>query len=68
MSNDLLTEEDVRDLLRREVGQSQQAWAFRNCFAPSFVGDVINGRRRISRRMCEALGIEVVYRKKEGTE
>jgi hypothetical protein len=68
MPSDLLTESDVRELLRREVGTSQQAWAYRHGFAPSFVGDVIKGRRRISRRMCEALGVEQVYRKKEGKE
>jgi hypothetical protein len=69
MPSDLLTESDVRELLRREIGQqSQQLWAYRHGFAPSFVGDVIKGRRRISRRMCEALGVEQVYRKKEGKE
>jgi hypothetical protein len=67
--SDLLTDADVRELLRREIGQqSQQLWAHRHGFAPSFVGDVVAGRRKISRRMCEALGVEPVYRKKEGTE
>jgi len=48
---------------------SQKGWAFANGFHPSFVTDVLSGRRDITERLLEALDWECVctYRPKPAT-
>lgn len=59
-----MRENEIRVLLLkicRETPGGQGAWAKANGFHPSFVSDIIRGRRPLSRRLCEALGLERIY-------
>jgi hypothetical protein len=58
--------EDVRNLLERQcnIAGSQKNWARANSLSPQFICDVLKGRRDPSPRILDALGLELVYRKK----
>jgi DNA-binding transcriptional regulator YdaS (Cro superfamily) len=62
-----LTTAEVRELIRRQVGDNQSAWAGRFGIAPSYVSDVLSGRREPGQRILDALGLERVltYRRAE---
>lgn len=68
MTDQLLTDDDVRALLREECEKagSQSAWGREHQIAQGIVNKTISGRRAIGKRICAALGIESakMFRKK----
>jgi len=64
-----LTESQILEILRNECVEagSQRAWADKHNLAPSFVNDVLKGKRGVTERILDALGYEYVgfYRKKD---
>jgi hypothetical protein len=62
-----MTENQVIEMLGREVGksESQQAWATANGMSPAHLCDVLYGRRRPAKAILAALGLEkiVTYRR-----
>lgn len=61
-----LTAEDVVVMLRAKAQPTQLAWAKSKGLVPSYVSDVLNGRRDPSPAILDALGLErvVTYRRK----
>lgn len=71
---------DVLQALRTacDAAGSQKAWALANGFHPSFVTDVLKGRRDVTERLANALEYEFVqsykrrtptgYRRKTGSD
>lgn len=65
----MLTEQEVRSRLEaaiREAG-SQRLFAAKHGFTPSYVHDVLHGKRDFADRILEAIGVErvVMYRLKD---
>ena len=60
----LLTEADARERLRRACASrpSIAAWCNDNDQLPSFVSEMISGRKPISKRVCAILGLRKVTR------
>ncbi len=58
----VMTAEAVRELLSAEVAQAAtaQAWAAALGLSPSYVSDVLNGRREPGDKMLEVLGLQRV--------
>lgn len=61
-----MTQDEVRSILLTSCVPNQGAWAKTKGLAPSYVSDVLNGRRDPSPAILDALGLEkvVTYRKK----
>jgi hypothetical protein len=61
-----MNDADVRKLLKAQAVPTQGAWAASKRLVPSYVSDVLNGRRDPSPAILDALGLEkvVTYRKK----
>jgi hypothetical protein len=63
-----LTECDMLEMLRAACAEAgtQRAWANAHNLAPSFVNDVLKGKRGVTDRILDALGYEFIgyYRKK----
>lgn len=49
---------EVRALLKAEAKPTQLAWAAAKGLAPSYVSDVLNGRRDPSPAILQALGLQ----------
>jgi len=67
-----MNEEDVIEMLRREVARagSGAAWARKHGFSRAYISDLLtgkSGRSEIGTRLLDALGLEVVYRRKKRT-
>ena len=65
-----MNEGDVIQLLRREVSKagSGAAWARKHGFSRAYISDLLtgkSGRSEIGARLLDALGLEVVYRRKK---
>jgi len=61
------THDDMLEILRKACDEAgnQKKWALANDYHPSFVSDVLNGRRRMPERMLDALDYEPAsYQKK----
>jgi hypothetical protein len=60
MTKDALTVDDLLYRLEEECREagSRKAWAESHGFNPTFVGDVLAGRRPLSPKIAEALGYE----------
>ena len=68
----VMNEEDVIEMLRREVARagSGAAWARKHGFSRAYISDLLtgkSGRSEIGARLLDALGLEVVYRRKKRT-
>lgn len=67
-SNDMLTESQVIERLRTACEQAggQKAFAQQHELTPTYVHDVLHGRRPPAYRILDALGLErvVIYREK----
>ena len=61
-----MTVEQVRELIRKRAGDNQAAWAIKHEFSPSYLSDVLNGRREPGEKILKALGLERehVYRER----
>lgn len=61
-----MNDEDVRTMLKKACEPLQSVWAKEHGCAPSYVSDVLNGRRDPSPAILSALGLErvVSYRRK----
>lgn len=61
-----MTQDEVRSMLKSSCVPNQGAWAKAKGLVPSYVSDVLNGRRDPSPAILDALGLEkvVTYRKK----
>lgn len=57
---------DARELLMKQVGNSQAEWARKHGVSPAYVSDVLAGRREPGKLVLDALGLErvITYRKK----
>ena len=55
-----MNEQQVRAMLIRECGKagSQRAWAEAHSLSPSFISDVIHGRRALTIAVLQALRVE----------
>lgn len=55
-------------MLRKEIKKegTQQAWAKANGITRSFVSEVLLGRKEFSKRILDALGVEIAYVFKKG--
>lgn len=58
----VMTEDDVRDLLRKSCDKlgSVRAWAIENDCSAQYVGDVLNGGRSPGPAILKGLGLEAV--------
>ena len=68
----VMNAEDVIEMLRREVARagSGAAWARKHGFSRAYISDLLtgkSGRSEIGTRLLDALGLEVVYRRKKRT-
>lgn len=66
-----MTEDEVRDLLRRkcEKAGSNRAFAIKHKITPTYIGDFLDGTRKPGPAILDALGLEVasvetLYRRK----
>jgi DNA-binding phage protein len=59
----ILREKDVLQLLRREVAKAggQSGWARKNGISQSMINKVLREKRPLTKRIIEALGLEIVY-------
>lgn len=55
-----MTDDEVRLMLRKECGPNQRIWAQAHGVVPSYVSDVLNGRRDPSPAILAALGLKRV--------
>jgi plasmid maintenance system antidote protein VapI len=62
-----LTEKDVVDLLQREIIKAggQSAWARKTGIHRPVVNRIVRGKRPVTKQIVEALGLEIVYRRKQ---
>lgn len=65
-----MTEDDVIELLKREVAKagSRAAWARQHGFSRAYVSDLLtgkSGKTEIGPRLLDALGLEVTYRRRK---
>jgi DNA-binding phage protein len=60
----ILREKDVIQLLRREVAKAggQSGWARKNGISQSMINKVLREKRRLTKRIIEALGLEIIYK------
>ena len=61
------TAEQVRDLIRAQANGNQAAWALQHELSPTYVSDVLTGRREPGRRILNALNLERVMLYRERT-
>lgn len=66
----IITEEDVRDRLRRacEAAGGRQQWSDAYEVSPQYVGDVLRGQRKPGEKILRALGLtrRMVYGEERG--
>jgi hypothetical protein len=64
MKDETLTADDVRAMLRRACDSrpSVLAWAIDHGQLPSFVSEMLSGKKPISKRVCSILGVRKVIR------
>jgi predicted transcriptional regulator len=64
-TQDGMNAEQVRELLRAKINGNQAAWAKAHTLSPSYISDVLSGRREPGEAVMRALGLEriVTYRK-----
>lgn len=69
-ANQERTSMDPVEILRSKVGDNQSAWARSRGISPSYVSEVLAGRRDPGKLILDALGLErvVTYRRKKNAE
>lgn len=63
-----MTEDDVRALLRKKTaGRKAVHWARENGVSQSYLSEFMSGSKGVGPQIIDALGLEVVYRRKRKT-